>query len=316
MKHTRFVLTGGLGNQLFQFASALSHSLSAKTSIELESVLGKPRGQKNNPDLFRFDLPDAVKHISESLLVNRALGFSLRISLRAGTSNPRRLRAFLSKFILSCLVSIRLLNMFRVKSPGDLGFDADLKIRKSGDLVIGYFQSYKYANENSLTRRYLLNLKLAGEDPIELANLRKLSQIEKPLVVHIRRGDYRQEDAFGLLSSDYYFSMIPEILTKGEFNKIWLFSDDLPVALECIPIEFRGIVRQIAEINRSPAATLEAMRLGHGYVIANSSFSWWGAFLSYQPDVQVHAPWPWFKGMESPKELLPPEWIPHLSKWE
>jgi hypothetical protein len=64
----------------------------------------------------------------------------------------------------------------------------------------------------------------------------------------------------------------------------------------------------IPEIDRSPAATLEVMRFGAGYVIANSSFSWWAAFLSKKPDVEVIAPQPWFQGMDEPRDLIPPNW--------
>jgi hypothetical protein len=316
MRPTRFVLTGGLGNQLFQFAAALSHRENTEVSTQLETLLGKPRGANDIPDLFRFDLTNTDGHNSWSLLINRALGFSLRQSLKLKTTKLDKIFLSLVKLMLSLIVSIRLFKTSVVKSPKDLGFDANFSIRQSNDLVIGYFQSYKLANENSETRKYLQSLRLVGDEPADLVKLREISLTEKPLVVHIRRGDYREEDSFGLLSKEYYFSIIPEILSTGGFNKIWLFSDDFASALECIPNNLRILVREIEEIDNSPAATLQAMRLGFGYVIANSSFSWWGANLSYQPNAQIHAPWPWFKGMKSPNELLPPQWISHPSKWE
>jgi len=61
-------------------------------------------------------------------------------------------------------------------------------------------------------------------------------------------------------------------------------------------------------VDNSPTATLQAMRFGRGYIIANSTFSWWGAYLSMTENAPVYAPSPWFKGMRSPEDLLPPHW--------
>lgn len=316
MMETRFVLTGGLGNQLFQYAAALNHGAEKTRLIELETLLGKPRGTNSTPDLLRFKLTNLITYQTWSSLVNRALGYSLRISLQEDNCMLSQVSKLIKKQALSLLVSIRLKRPVLVKSPSDLGFDENFEINPTCDLVIGYFQSYKFASNNYEVQKILRDLTLVGEDPADLKSLRILAEKEKPLVVHIRRGDYRQENTFGLLSAEYYKSMIPDIFFDRDYKKIWLFSDDLPAALECIPVELRKVVRSIAEIDNSPAATLQAMRLGYGYVIANSSFSWWGAYLSNQVDAQVHAPQPWFKGMVSPNNLLQPQWISHPSIWE
>lgn len=316
MKPTRYVLTGGLGNQLFQYAAALFFAEATGKKIELEILLGKPRGTDKVPDLLRFEMPNSKNYQTWSSLVNRALGYSLRISLQKEKQYLRQALSSLKKRSLSFLVSVILKRYVEVKSPSDLGFDESFNVDPNGDLVIGYFQSYRFASGHKNSRRALQELTLCGDVPAELENLRILALTEQPLIVHIRRGDYRQEDSFGLLSAGYYNSLIPSIYSKGDYNKIWLFSDDLPAALECIPSDLRSEVRPISEIDNSPAATLQAMRLGHGYIIANSSFSWWGAYLSNQPSAPVYAPIPWFKGMNSPKEILPPQWITHPSIWE
>jgi hypothetical protein len=50
------------------------------------------------------------------------------------------------------------------------------------------------------------------------------------------------------------------------------------------------------------------MRYGSSYIIANSSFSWWGAYLRKNQNAPVYAPNKWFKGMDDPDQLLPPDW--------
>ena len=59
----------------------------------------------------------------------------------------------------------------------------------------------------------------------------------------------------------------------------------------------------------SSITTLEKMRCGSAYIIGNSTFSWWGSFLSHSINPPTIAPEPWFTGMNDPNELIPPEWI-------
>ena len=95
---------------------------------------------------------------------------------------------------------------------------------------------------------------------------------------------------------------------SSTFGKIWLFSDEPEEALSAIPSAYRNHIRVIPNLDSIPATTLELMRLGHGYVIANSSFSWWAASLSRNVGSQIVAPSKWFKGKEDPVDLIPAQW--------
>jgi len=308
----RYVITGGLGNQLFQYAAAIAFESKKNSHTVLEMRLGKPRSTNGLPDLEFFELKDTKIRNSWSSILNRALGLSLRSNLLKPHVRRNSVSRRMTQAMLSTLGTIILQKLTLLNSPGDLGWDPNFRVAHRNRLVIGYFQSYKYASSNQTTIDVLRGLKLKEESP-QVKKYRELSLLQSPLVVHVRRGDYAAEASFGLLAPEYYREIIRSVYSRGRYDKIWLFSDDFAQAATCIPEELMGEVIKIDEMDSSPASTLQVMRFGKGYVLANSSYSWWGAFLSINPDSEVHAPFPWFKGMPSPNEILPPSWIRHQS---
>jgi len=147
----------------------------------------------------------------------------------------------------------------------------------------------------------------------KLTEIRSLALIESPLVVHIRLGDYKNEDTFGILPRTYYETSISRMWESGEYQKIWVFSDEPELAKDFLSFMPAENLRWIEEIDDSASLTLEAMRNGRGYVIGNSTYSWWGAFLSYTPNAKVIAPRPWFRKIPSPQDLIPPHWDSEVS---
>ena len=89
---------------------------------------------------------------------------------------------------------------------------------------------------------------------------------------------------------------------------IWLFSNEPEEALGLLPETSHKQIRIIPDSGWTPAETLELMRHCHAYVIANSTFSWWGAYLSYNQKSLRVGPNPWFKGEASPKDIIPESW--------
>lgn len=308
----RYVITGGLGNQLFQYAAAISLESKVNSQIELEMSLGKPRSTNGIPDLEFFELKDTKIENTWSSILNRALGLSLRSSLILPSARSIRFSKKMTQGLLSILGSLILKRPILLRSPSNLGWDVNFSAGRSHRLVIGYFQSYKYAISNHSILEKLRGLNLKKESP-QVNKFRELSLLQSPLVVHVRRGDYVGEASFGILAPEYYREIIRSVYSSGRYKKIWLFSDDFIEAETCIPEELMSEVIQIDEIDNSPASTLQVMRFGKAYVIANSSYSWWGAFLSLNQDSEVHAPFPWFRGIPSPNEILPPSWVRHQS---
>jgi hypothetical protein len=193
-----------------------------------------------------------------------------------------------------------------------LGY-SEVKAPPIKSFFIGYFQTFRWASEPD-TNKQLRNLSLRNRST-EVEEFQRLSLVEKPLVIHIRLGDYKSESDFGLLHPDYYLENIADFWKSGKYKKIWIFSDEIESARKYFLDFDQNLFRYIPEVDNSASTTLEVMRYGHGFIIGNSSFSWWGAYLAYAPDAEVNAPTPWFRNIESPVDLIPPEWMLKAAKW-
>jgi hypothetical protein len=307
-QNTNFMsLTGGLGNQLFEYAFALAKSKGSK--IALIESLASPRSTYGISDLYKFNLDESVEafaKINANSFVRKVAGYSLTSGLRIRWHQKNSfitgVGAILSRVILSRYIE----KFVSVKSAQGNGFFEE-NIDKTPNIFFGYFQSYKWASESDVQEKLKkLNIRQVGP---ELILLREVAAIEKPLVIHIRLGDYHLEPDFGIIGSEYYAKAIKLIEAEYGFGSIWVFSDQIELVRDRYNINSHVNIRWISEVDGSNAATLEAMRLGKAYVIGNSSFSWWGAFLSYEEGAPVIAPEPWFVGLEEPKDLTPPHWM-------
>jgi len=302
-------ITGGLGNQLFQFAAGLSLVEGEPDQLDIEQKLGKPRSaSKTNADLLGFTWPHPLNIIEVnqsrvSEFMSRVTGYCLRLGVKPSHLESKRFIRSTILFLTSFLISMFLRKRKNVVIGSGVGY-SKLDNDYSNPYLVGYFQSYKYAEKN---HQYLVKARIQNVGP-ELEELNLAAIEEMPLVVHLRFGDYLLEENFGIPSREFYSTGINKLLAKGSCKSIWVFSDDLPKAREKLDLKETLPIRWINSVDDSVVATLQAMRLGRAYVIANSTFSWWAAYLSLNPCAEVVAPSPWFAGMEDPEELIPPNW--------
>lgn len=299
-------LTGGLGNQLFQMAAGMFFSNSGELIISEKN--GIPRvNAAGQPELLSFKLPSNVsclKHSRFSRINSRICGYMIRLS-----ANPALLDHFvinreflrLCASIFSSIYFRKLVSVAKVKGVGFAGY------RNRSNFLIGYFQTHKYA-ENPEVFNKLQSLILENPGPVTTALVEEAKD-QKPLVVHLRRGDYSKEASFGLIGFEYYFQAIQIILKEEVCKSIWIFSDDISEAERLFKNQFNLTTKFIGDVDHSASASLEVMRHGKGFVIGNSSFSWWAAFLRFEQTATVIAPDPWFIGQEEPQFLIPSSWI-------
>ena len=300
-------LTGGLGNQLFQLAAGLNAA--AEKNLHLSTSLGRPRYNENGKaELLSFNLPVNViidQSRPPSWFSHKVANYLLRIT--TATKKLEKLKYF--RRIVSAIASIPLSLFLKEKTTIFLAKDighSEIKLKERNNLLFGYFQTYFWA-ENSKVKSNLMNISPKKFEE-EIRYFRNLAIIERPIVVHVRLTDYLNEKTFGVPTQNYYARGIEKILQTGNYNSIWLFSDDLQMAREFLPKDCRLPIRMIDQVNGSTALTFEIMRLGYGYVLANSTFSWWAAYLTRNLEVEVVAPEPWFIGRPEPDLLIPRDW--------
>lgn len=297
-------LTGGLGNQLFQIAQAKFRY--GQTQVELDWRIGRPKLSKSGmPEIADFDLGEYFFFSQKTYVRDRFLKptqplrsvFNLYLRNSVG-SNSKIIRQF-TNFV--CRVMWPFAGLIYRREILFLDQEDKFSFTKRPCLV-GYFQNPMWLND-PVMRSGLTKLKVDSE---VVSEFKKIAATERPLCVHMRMADYRFDTRIGMIGPAYFIQEIKRELNRNDYGRIWLFSDEPITALNSLQ-EFKSKIRLI-ENGISSTETLQLMNLCEGFVISNSTFSWWGAYLSNANPKNITAPFPWFKSQESPKRLLPDSW--------
>jgi hypothetical protein len=291
------VLTGGLGNQLFQIAGALSYTTEP---INVISCLGNPRRHHGKLEISELNFGGQIL-VSDCNRNHRIVKRMFALMVSSATRRKFLQNILLSRFALSTLGS--LIFSLHLRYPVfprvsiGIGKDESFKLKK-GNLFIGYFQTFEM---NERARDCIRNA-FHPVIPIKCLPNGK----EPDLVIHSRLGDYKNERGFGVLSEDYFASAISLLEENIEIEIIWLFSDEPKLALELMPTSIRKRIEIIGGEDDAPSKILKTMMQGSSFIISNSTFSWWSALLSESKLVIV--PKPWFVSGEEPNKLIPKFW--------
>ena len=305
--HVYIYLTGGLGNQLFQYSHGKFLSALSGYDLKIDSYLGKPRLNKDG----RPEIVNLIGYTSEFIqsrfeisLFRKISGFRLRNALKPKPFEKNHLIMFFITTLSEFAMSIYFKDFVKIYASSDIGFSDFTPSKRKGIFPIGYFQSYKYFAESNI--KEVVKIRMKNFSFFEEFNL--IAREVQPLIVHVRLGDYKVEKTFGLLQKSYYSDAIELALGKADFREIWLFSDEISHAREYIPSKYHHMIREVGDQRWSTSENLAIMSLGKGFIISNSTFSWWAAQLSDKPDLVV-APSPWFKLEKEPQNLIPENWI-------
>ncbi|PWG04269.1 alpha-1,2-fucosyltransferase [Polaribacter aquimarinus] len=278
-------IDGGLGNQMFQFAFA--------------SIIAKKNNSKILIDNSFFDANN--KDINYIL---RDFGLSIfNINYKVYKSS------FLNNFFLKFIALEKYI---------EPSFDFNQKALKLKPPIYikGYFQSHKYFYGHE---SYIRKIFTFPEHLIDLKNIKTLDEIQhtESISIHIRRGDYVDDKTtnkvHGTCSLEYYLESI-KMITENKLKNfcIYFFSDDIDWVKENFnDLEFK---KQFIDNNKDDKSWIDMFLMSkckHN-IIANSSFSFWGAWLNSNKNKQVIAPKQWFLDPDleaQSKNLIPPTWI-------
>jgi hypothetical protein len=313
---TYIILSGGLGNQLFQLAAAIFHA--DGNQVVYNSTIGKPRLENGHRvQVECFDLPDFIRWDSKETsipLFSKIYGYTLRSGFNPNLMESVKFMKRLINFSAKITLLIFTGKLFKVLVGRDVGYSPLSKEGKNSALI-GYYQSYKWLEDPFVAKTFsLLKAKDFKTREDYLSEARNL----QPVLIHVRLTDYVLENDFGLLSATYYKNAISELGARlGNVNKIhfWVFSDDISSARLFLDFLEPEKVTWISEIEDCPVKTLEVMSMCSHFIIGNSTFSWWAASLRKNQDAEIIYPDPWFKSAPSPKSLIPKTWVPIKASW-
>ncbi|MCW1923550.1 alpha-1,2-fucosyltransferase [Luteolibacter arcticus] len=272
----RIVLLGRLGNNLFQYA--------------LGRVLAEKHGVPLAMDGSWFNSPgwDEVKCLRD--LPGPAAGHA-RIVRRCSPA-ARALRKFTGHHYWQ----LRGVPELREREDHQ-GFDARFLEAPANCLIFGYFQTPRYFSSIEPKLREELRTDGLG---LETGHEGLAESLRAPnsVAVHVRRGDYAGNPFLDVCGMDYYLEAMRRLRETLPAPRFHIFSDDPAWCTN----RFTGedIVITGGPARRSPLVDLHLMSLAKHHVIANSSYSWWAAWLGKKPGQRVLMPAEWFRGIRAP----------------
>ena len=285
-------LQGGLGNQMFQYAAARS-LIKDQSAVYLDhSFL-----ELNNTDKEHFTA--------------RRFELSIFKNIRALKAAKWKINFFKSRSAYFKL--LRLLSKSPVKfiQQQDNEFVNMPALAQNADVYLdGYFQSEKHFKH--IRKQLLDEFQFPQLDEVNEALKIKIINTPNAISIHIRRGDYLKSekvlDVHGVLPSAYYQKALGILQSKYPSASLFVFTEDM----EWAKANFSGLNTYFVEHNTAADGWKDMALISRckHHIIANSSFSWWGAWLS-QNNGDVFAPYNWFNPSKvnfNIQDFIPDSW--------
>lgn len=268
------VFNGGLGNQMFQYAFYLQ--LKKKYPL----------------DIFLFDIEQS-QECHNGFELDRIFHLECQKKVR----NYRRIKRH-----CPCLLD----KLRTIKQEHSLEYNKDtIDTHHLLTRYEGFWQSERYflPIEQDVRESFLFNIELLNNGTRTIAQ-----EIEgkETVSVHIRRGDYLASSDFGVCPIDYYNRAMSFMSEKLNSPTFIFFSDDMEWVKENISCS--NVIYVSCNHGANSWQDMYLMSKCKHNIIANSSFSWWGAWLNPNPQKIVITPKRWFLSINN-YDIIPDNWI-------
>lgn len=283
-------LYGGLGNQMFQYAAAKSVAVRLSTTIFYDDEYFVSPEKFGSCWTYQLNLLNTQVEVHSSFYSKKIIFLKHRMYRKLNSMNFKFKNYFFEK-------------------PDQ--FDAGIEKTINNTWLDGYFQSEKYFKHirqeilNDFSPRQRLDSK--NQDIVKNMN------IENSVSLHVRRGDYVSNSAAALVHAtnhqNYYIQSVSHIENTIVDPVFYIFSDDIIWAQQNIKTKSKMIFID-HNLNAESYKDLFLMSQCKHNIIANSSFSWWGAWLNQNSSKIVIAPKRWYvDATKSTQDIYPEDWL-------
>lgn len=257
----QILITGGIGNQMFQYALYLAL---------------KKRGKRLRVNIDMYEL----LKMHSGFMLDKAFDVPTRDLIK-----PHYIGVLTRKLFRKSMEPVGL--VFK-ENPAHR---SDEVFRKNYLFIVGVFENEYYFKD---IKDEILNTYVFKNIDTNNEALSQRLQAENSVSLHIRRGDYLNFPKFNVCGLEYYQQAVKYILSKVCNPKFYIFSDD-PVWSENFIQEF-GVDYQVIKHNTGADSYKDMflMTQCRHNILANSTFSWWGAWLNRNQGQIVVAPKRWF----------------------
>jgi len=288
-------LIGGLGNQMFQYAAGRSLSLYHGVPLKLDvSWFETQTLRRYGLHVFRiredFASPEDIARV-QGITRGRLPGLAWRMRHKILPSAHCREPYFKERQLFVFDPSI-------ARTPRDV-------------YLLGSWQTEKYFvdTQDIIRREFTVKYQQDHQSREIAENITATQSVS----IHVRRGDYvsnpRTNRVHGTCSLDYYRRCVAWVAERITYPHFFIFSDDPSWASANLRLDYPTTFVPHNDVSRA-YDDLRLMSVCKHDIIANSSFSWWGAWLNSNPHKMVLAPRKWFnEGSFDTRDLLPDDWI-------